>query len=82
MKSGLELHDSRVDEVELSGSNATVHFSHACVHKSRGTPGRDPGTGWSQEALLVLSDGGCVEIVGKRPAVELLGRPVFVEDFK
>ena len=128
MKSALELHDSRVDEVTVSGSEATVHFSHAYIHKSKGTPGRDPGTGWSQEALLVLSDvavngplptlpntisdgflevggvkrtllilpfkskaaarlhlvfadGGCLEIIGKRPAVELLGRAIFVEDF-
>ena len=26
------------------------------MHKSKGTPGRDCGTGWSQEARLVLSD--------------------------
>ena len=34
---------------------ATIYFSHAYVHKSKGTPGRDRGTGWSQEARLVLS---------------------------
>ena len=125
----MELHDSRVDAVEVSGTNASVHFSHAYVHKSSGAPGRDAGTGWSQEALLVLADvtvsgplptlpnsisdgflevggvkhellilpfklkvvarlylvfadGSCLDIIGKRPAIELLGQPIFVEDFK
>ncbi len=31
-----------------------IHFSHAYIHKSKRTPGRDRGTGWSQEARLVL----------------------------
>ena len=44
-----------MDEISLSSGNATVHFSHAYIHKSKGSPGRDHGTGWSQEALLVLS---------------------------
>ena len=129
MGSGLDLHDSRVDTVDLSGGNATVHFSHAYIHKSKGPPGRGPGTGWSQEALLLLSgvaacgplptlpniisdgflevggikhtllvlpfkrkvaarlclvfsDGGRLEIVGERPSVELLGQPIFVEEFR
>jgi hypothetical protein len=55
MRSGLELHDSRIDSVEISGEDAVVHFSHAYIHKSHGTPGQDPGTGWSQAALLVMS---------------------------
>ena len=55
MRSGLELHDSRIDRVEISQSDVYVHFSHAYVHKSKGMPGRDPGTGWSQEALLVIT---------------------------
>ena len=46
--------DSRIDQVSTSGADAFVHFSHAYIHKSSGRPGRDPGTGWSQEALLVI----------------------------
>jgi hypothetical protein len=34
---------------------ATIHFPHAYIHKSSGTPGKDPGTGWSQEVQLVLA---------------------------
>lgn len=54
MTSGLELYDSRIDELQIVGSDARVHFSHACILKSKGAPGRDAGSGWSQEALLVI----------------------------
>lgn len=56
MRSGLELHDSRVSHVEWVVGDAVIHFSHAYIHKSKGSPGRDPGTGWSQEAQLVIQD--------------------------
>jgi hypothetical protein len=55
VRRALELHDSRIDRVEISHSDVYVHFSHAYVHKSKGMPGRNAGTGWSQEALLVIS---------------------------
>lgn len=42
--------------IELLDGVAAIYFSHAYIHKSKGTPGRDSGTGWSQEAHLVLSD--------------------------
>ena len=54
MSSGLELHDSRVSRIDLVEGVATIHFSHAYIHKSKGKPGRDPSTGWSQEAGLLL----------------------------
>jgi len=124
----LELHDSRVSCIELLDGLAMIHFSHAYVHKSKGTPGRDSGTGWSQEAKLVLwgatasaplpalpntiSEGflevGGIRheliplpfkrkvgaklyltfidsvqtvIAGNRPLIELLGTPIYLEDF-
>ena len=55
MRSGLELHDSRVDGVEINDGDTYLHFSHAYIHKSKGTPGRDRGSGWSQEALLIVA---------------------------
>jgi len=55
LKSSLELHDSRVSRIELADGMAMIYFSHAYIHKSPGAPGRDHGTGWSQEARLVLS---------------------------
>ena len=45
-----------MSSIELSDGVAMIHFSHAYIHKSKGTPGRDRGTGWSQEARLVLYD--------------------------
>jgi hypothetical protein len=66
VKSGLELHDSRVSQIALLDGVATIHFSHAYIHKSTGTPGRDRGTGWSQEAQLVLCGVGAL---GRLPSL-------------
>ena len=55
MKSALELHDSRLDQIALVDGAAIIHFPHAYIHKSSGTPGKDPGTGWSQEVQLILA---------------------------
>ena len=55
MKAALELLDSRLDQIGLADGGAIIHFSHAYIHKSAGTPGQDPGAGWSQEAQLVLA---------------------------
>jgi hypothetical protein len=123
----LELHDSRVSQIDLSDGSAAIYFSHAYIHKSTGTPGRDRGTGWSQEARLVLAeatasgplpvlpntisegflevggirheliplpfrrkvgarlnlvfiDGFQMELMGKRPYIELLGTAIYLED--
>ena len=127
MSDGLELHDSRISHIEWLDDLARVHFSQAYIHKSKGKPGRDPATVWSQEADLIMleaiasgplpplpntitegflevggirheliplpfqrkvgarlylqfADGSVVEIVGKRPLVELLGTPIYLED--
>ena len=56
MSSGLELADSRVSYLIHEDGIAVVHFSFAYIFKSKGKPGRDPGTGWSQEAELVFQD--------------------------
>ena len=54
MRNGLELHDSRVSHIEWVSGDAVIHFSHAYIHKSKGSPGKDTGTGWSQEAQLIM----------------------------
>src|SRR5687767_14857302 len=59
MRAALELHDSRVSGISLAEGVAMIRFSHAYIHKSSGTPGKDPGTGWSQEAQLILSNAHC-----------------------
>ena len=129
MSSGLELHDSRVSQIELLDGMATITFSHAYIHKSKGSPGKGRGSGWSQEAQLILLeahgqqspelllpntifdgylevggirhtviplpfkrkvrailslifiDGGAIEFSGTRPFIELLGTPIYLEDY-
>jgi hypothetical protein len=128
MRSALELHDSRVSHIELVDGVATIYFSHGYIHKSRGTPARDPGTGWSQELRLVMwtarasgqlptrpstvaegflevggirheliplpfrrkvdarlyllfVDGVEADIVGGKPQIDLLGTPIYLEEF-
>jgi hypothetical protein len=56
LSDGLELYDSRVSRIEILDGVAAIYFSHAYIHKTKGKPGRDGGTGWSQEARLVLAD--------------------------
>lgn len=128
MSSALELYDSRVSQITFVNGCAVIHFSHAYTHKSKGAPGREPGTGWSQEAELVMedatlagplpplpntiaegflevggirhelipipfkrkvaarlrltfADGAEIEIIGQKPFLELLGKPIYLEDF-
>ena len=52
----MELCNSRVSSIALIGDRATVYFSVAYVHKSKGSPGRDPGSVWAQEAELVVDN--------------------------
>jgi hypothetical protein len=106
--------------MDLADGVAKIHFSHACIRKTKAT--------WSQEAELVLLgarmpeplpplpntisagflevggirheliplpfkrkvaarlylqfvDGTETEIVGEKPIIELLGRPIHLEDF-
>lgn len=54
MTSALELYDSRISHIDESNGIIQVHFSHAYIHKSSGSPGKSAGTGWSQEAMLTL----------------------------
>jgi hypothetical protein len=53
---GIELHDSELASVSVSGSEAVVSFSSAYIHRTTGTPGVDSGSGWLQPATLTLTD--------------------------
>lgn len=53
---GLELYQSRVSHVEKEQRMVTIHFPHAYIYSAKGLPGRDPGTGWSQEVEISLED--------------------------
>lgn len=56
MSKGLELYQSRVSRVDREQGFVTIHFPHAYIYQAKGTPGRDPGTGWSQEVELLLDE--------------------------
>lgn len=64
MANMLELYDARVSRVHLVGATAEIHFSFALIHNTVGTPGRDTGKNWTQEAILLLED---AEIIGEMP---------------
>ena len=53
----IELHDSTVAAIHRDGGVLAIEFSFAYVHRSEGIPGVDAGTGWAQQAVMVLS--GC-----------------------
>ncbi len=52
----IELHDSKIESIELDTSQAIITFSHAYIHQSDGVPGIDSGTGWSQKAKLKIKN--------------------------
>jgi hypothetical protein len=51
----IELHDSTVAEFATRDGESTVQFRPAYLHKSKGRPGFDVGTGWVQEARLLFT---------------------------
>ena len=52
----IELHDTRVERVEQSGTSIVLWLS-AYMHESEGRPGVDRGTGWNLPARLVIEHG-------------------------
>lgn len=56
----IELHDSKVLSVTEQGGAVHVRLD-AYLHVSSGDPGRDAGTGWSQEVELVIANGAIRE---------------------
>jgi hypothetical protein len=56
LSSAIEVHDSVLNSVERTGTGLQL-FIEAYIHKSKGTPGVDPGTGWTQDVLLIIEDG-------------------------
>jgi hypothetical protein len=50
----IEFHDAVLASVSFSRGEAQLHLSSVCVHQSEGVPGRDPGSGWVQQAILRL----------------------------
>jgi len=66
VRSGIELHDSTISQIDETGPIVVIKFSPAYVHKSERKPGIDAGTGWVQNARLRLT-GACRS--GDRPVL-------------
>ena len=56
LNSSIEIHDSFLNSVETVGKQLELTIE-AYIHKSKGKPGVDPGTGWTQNVLLTIEDG-------------------------
>ena|SRR5579871_766435 len=52
----IEIHDSILAGVSFSQGEARLHFASVYIHQSEGAPGRDAGTGWTQEAILRIDN--------------------------
>ena len=64
----IELHDSTVGAISRVGNSLVVEFRPAYVHSSDGRPGLDPGTGWAQDADLVIREADCGPTAAELPA--------------
>ena len=56
LNSKIELHDSMAEKFSQENGRITLTFSEAYVHKSKGRPGVDPGTGWWQPLEMRFED--------------------------
>lgn len=67
MNSAIEIHDSEVISITNRGSLLEVCLI-AYIHKSEGTPGRDAGSGWTQDAILTFWNGTLEGTIAEYPA--------------
>lgn len=56
MSRAIELYQSRVSHILAESGCVTIHLPYAYIYKAKGTPGRDPGSGWSQEVTIMLEN--------------------------
>jgi hypothetical protein len=52
----IEIHDSALDAITVEAGTAVLHFPEIYIHLSDGRPAVDVGTGWTQEAVIRISD--------------------------
>jgi hypothetical protein len=63
MNYAVEFHDSSVERLRSAGRDAVLEMT-VYVHGSTGRPGVDAGTGWYQDAEVIVSDA----VLGQVPA--------------
>ena len=56
MNLAIEFHDSELTSIAKRSGLLELRLD-AYIHKSKGTPGVDAGTGWWQDAMLFVADG-------------------------
>ena len=74
----IEFHDSELLFVRREGPNLRVRVS-AYVHVSDGEPGRDSGTGWTQDVDFILRD-ALVETAAPAGKLELADGRLRIDD--
>ena len=68
----MELCNARVNQIVLADDVARIYFSVVYIHRSKGRPGRNPGSLWTQEAELVMEADRLIVGCGKGTALQLL----------
>jgi hypothetical protein len=76
----IELHDSKVAEFATRDGVLIVHFRPAYLHKSKGRPGVDVGTGWIQEAQLIFAGASASGVPPQLPCVVIDGELALGEE--
>ncbi len=52
----IEIHDSAIDRITIENSVASIHCPSVSIHQFEGEPFEDAGIGWTQEAVLRVTD--------------------------
>jgi hypothetical protein len=64
----IELHDSVLAALILRDRDAVLSLKPAYIHRSSGRPGIDPGTGWTQDLEVTITDATVSGSSGLLPA--------------
>jgi hypothetical protein len=72
VNSALEFHDSTLTGVDQNGRDLVLRLDPACVHRSHGQPGLDPGDVWLEALGLVVTE-AVIEVVPSVLPGELWG---------
>lgn len=59
----IELHDSEIGEIIFNQNEIKIFFNSIIIHESKGKPGVDAGTVYSQKAELLFK--GTCNLIGK-----------------
>jgi hypothetical protein len=75
----IEFHDSTLERITNDGECIVIRLAPAYVYHSEGTPGRDPGEGWVQDAQLYVRAGTLSGDLSGMPC-DLWGGDLYLND--